>query len=340
MEINDKTTPCGEILASSTRRCGGKDGQSSTPATAPSQKDSLSKLRAIGYRIDYYPAKVNDRILALEVGEGKTLAEWLDGYTIEQLTTLCKEQRQALVEGKADTTLADRLMMTASEYKFQDEKAAIAEDKKASAKICRGYWDGIIAKERAEAEADTRNARIYANSREELVREYKAIVENEKDKRKLLPSAELSSIANAISSWMMERKKPGIMLNGQYGSGKTTWMKAIVNVLRKHGEPVMITSADDVAMLLKRDDMALDAIRDKPWLAIDDLGKEPYSVKSYGTDMFPMAKLISYRYSRGLPCIITTNEGDQLRNIYTEYIYGRIVERCEIINVNTQNYRY
>ena len=89
--------------------------------------------------------------------------------------------------------------------------------------------------------------------------------------------------------------------------------------------------------LLKKEIVAAQEIRGKPsryeeflrakYLFLDELGAEPERCQSYGTDYTPVQNLISYRYDRKLPTIITTNlADDKILDRYGTRMMDRINE--------------
>ena len=94
--------------------------------------------------------------------------------------------------------------------------------------------------------------------------------------------------------------------------------------------------------LLKKEIVAAQEISGKPSryeeflrakiLFVEELGAEPERCQSYGTDFTPIQNLISYRYDRKLPTIITTNlADDKILDRYGPRMMDRINEMFSIL---------
>ena len=102
--------------------------------------------------------------------------------------------------------------------------------------------------------------------------------------------------------------------------------------------------------LLKKEIVAAQEIRGKPsrykeflrakYLFLDELGAEPERCQSYGTDYTPVQNLISYRYDRKLPTIVTTNlADDKILDRYGPRMMDRINEMFSILRFKGDSYR-
>ena len=102
--------------------------------------------------------------------------------------------------------------------------------------------------------------------------------------------------------------------------------------------------------LLKKEIVAAQEIRGKPSryeeflrakiLFVEELGAEPERCQSYGTDYTPVQNLISYRYDRKLPTIITTNlADDKILDRYGPRMMDRINEMFSILRFKGDSYR-
>lgn len=157
------------------------------------------------------------------------------------------------------------------------------------------------------------------------------------------------------AQWLADpRGKPGLMLQGLYGNGKTTLLNAMCNLINHLGysairdERVSIrsVSSDDIVSVGVRDGdrEAFYRLCDEPLLAIDDLGEEPAEVMSYGMVHTPVRDLLHRRYARRKITIVTTNlvntpDKPQLRDHYGERIVDRFREMMEIIVFRNSSYR-
>ncbi len=102
--------------------------------------------------------------------------------------------------------------------------------------------------------------------------------------------------------------------------------------------------------LLKKEIVAAQEISGKPSryeeflrakiLFVEEVGAEPERCQSYGTDYTPIQNLISYRYDRKLPTIITTNlADDKILDRYGPRMMDRINEMFSILRFKGDSYR-
>lgn len=147
----------------------------------------------------------------------------------------------------------------------------------------------------------------------------------------------------AVSRWLTTHTKPGLMLRGYIGVGKTTMMWAIRSVLRHLlNETMEIVDARHIAELGKKGSVEFDELAKKRLLGIDDLGTEPLVVKNYGNDISPIVELLARRYDGRRFTIITTNltvkkgengvEVDELQEVYGDRTFDRIKEMFNEMN--------
>ena len=147
----------------------------------------------------------------------------------------------------------------------------------------------------------------------------------------------------AVSRWLTTHTKPGLILRGYIGVGKTTMMWAIRSVLRHLlNETMEVVDARKVAELGKKGSPEFDTLATRRLLGIDDLGTEPLVVKNYGNDISPIVELLSQRYNQRRFTIITTNlttkagengtTVDELREVYGDRTFDRIKEMFNEMN--------
>ena len=144
-----------------------------------------------------------------------------------------------------------------------------------------------------------------------------------------------------------EGKKFGLMFCGTCGNGKTTLLlalRAATNYLNscKLLDPEMqlrIYDAKDIAQMSSDWDK-FKTIRSVPVLAIEDMGREPAEVMSYGNITNPLVDLLEYRYAELLPTIITTNlTAKQIREKYGVRIADRFNEMIDVVIFQSGSYR-
>lgn len=190
-----------------------------------------------------------------------------------------------------------------------------------------------------------------------------------------LDSATLAHIDKA-ASWLCEKNmKCSLFLYGTVGNGKTTLVRAIARMIkgiRSSAEQTMrergwqlseqekrmcdrLSAIPNLCMLTaqkiadyaaseKNDDgkQLTDYSRTKNtfFLAIDDLGCEPYAVKNYGTEVTPVTDILYERYADMKPTIITTNlDLKQIRQQYGDRLADRFNEVFELIGYENKSYR-
>lgn len=149
--------------------------------------------------------------------------------------------------------------------------------------------------------------------------------------------------------------KFGVMCCGRCGNGKTTLLYAfqrVVNHLRMRHHfdflnegghefkaGIQIFRAREL-LLLAADYDRFRQIKERPMLAIDDLGTEPLEKMDYGNVMTPIVELIEHRYDRQLFTFITTNlTPDEIRGKYKDRVADRFNEMLHKIVFNNTSYR-
>ena len=75
-------------------------------------------------------------------------------------------------------------------------------------------------------------------------------------------------------------------------------------------------------------------------LAVDDLGTEESEYCQYGNRYKPLEELLSYRYERMLPTIVTTNlSGKAIREKYGDRLADRFNEMMQVVTMPDINFR-
>lgn len=148
--------------------------------------------------------------------------------------------------------------------------------------------------------------------------------------------------------------KPGLMLYGLYGNGKTTLMRAIARLIRLlYDSPVkskrvevVITDAKAIAEIGADEKRRgeYQRLKDVPFLIIDELGEEAPEVMVYGRVLTPVRDLLEERYRRQGLTIVATNlvntpDNPQLSKHYGERVVDRFREMMEIIPFRNPSYR-
>lgn len=153
-----------------------------------------------------------------------------------------------------------------------------------------------------------------------------------------------------VSRWAVEHRKPGLMLRGYVGIGKTTMMLALAKLFDviEHRQ-LKVIDARRIATLAKDNKSEFEQLTKTPMLGIDDLGTEPLTVKSYGNELSPVVELLTERYNHRLFTVITTNlaikvvdgvEVDEIQQIYGDRIFDRFKEMFNTITYDAHQKSY
>lgn len=142
---------------------------------------------------------------------------------------------------------------------------------------------------------------------------------NENMQRNIMDAAE----------WLCDPgKRPGLLLYGNVGTGKTTLLNAMASVINSSCErekdgtnrPKATLEEWKVVTVIKAKTVISESVDIKgrynimlstAILAIDELGVEPTESKLYGNVMEPLIDLLCERYDKQLCTIISTNMGAQ-----------------------------
>ena len=179
------------------------------------------------------------------------------------------------------------------------------------------------------------------------------IAEVEKRGRKAVYSVSTrEKIAQLADFLTTDSSKFGFMLSGNVGNGKTTLLYAFQTLLNcmRLKKPQMsmsvesesdvygirIVDAADVSRMALDRDKAWVRLRNQDMLAIEDMGKEPSEVMTYGNVLSPITELMEYRYDKQLFTAVTTNlTPKQISEKYGERIADRFREMfCKIVFKN------
>lgn len=176
--------------------------------------------------------------------------------------------------------------------------------------------------------------------------------------------AHISSAAN----WLSGNHKPGLLLFGGVGNGKTTLANAIAGAIDAFNTSVdlwennpanmksfnMITRSEarskvsfPKATIISTleiskitDTEKLKRYKDSKFLILDDLGCEPSVVKSFGNEISQVSEVLYNRYEGLLPTILTTNlDKVGLRAFYGPRIADRLEEFCDCIGFTNKSFR-
>lgn len=150
----------------------------------------------------------------------------------------------------------------------------------------------------------------------------------------------------SIARWAVDTDKWGLLLCGNYGSGKTTHAQSFARLfsLLEGGEyrpNIAIISALDVCYLARLNEDKFNELCDKTELIVlDDVGVEPLTVNVFGTQTSPITYLLYKRYDLRLPIFITTNLGvSKFYERYGERIKDRAREMFSILTMKNESRR-
>lgn len=146
------------------------------------------------------------------------------------------------------------------------------------------------------------------------------------------------------AEWLKNDSKDGLLLYGTVGTGKTTLMRSLYQVLHDDfNRRVDIGSASQLVELFQHRDIdsyPFEFEKNIDFLFIDDAGVEPDYCCIWGTEYEPMRDLLAYRYDARKHTVISSNLGDEeLALKYGVRIFDRILETYDRITYEFEGYR-
>lgn len=158
-----------------------------------------------------------------------------------------------------------------------------------------------------------------------------------------------------VAKWLTQKHgRPGLLLYGTVGTGKTTMLRAVCRLVNYAAKPdynemtmydaprnmVDIVRAKDVVEAYQNDRKTFDKMCRLKMLAIDEFGVEAIDVKSFGNSNEPIIDLLSTRYDRQRVTLISSNlDLDEVRNRYGLRLQDRFVEMFTMIGFTGNSYR-
>lgn len=198
----------------------------------------------------------------------------------------------------------------------------------------------LVAKLPAQIEGMEKEALVEA-----LSQIYRKAVESRGIEFQDIAGKEVGIKIQKVVEWMMGSPvRSGLLLQGTIGSGKTTLMYAMYGLYKQLVSPVIFTTAFDLHTQFKhqqdKEASHYEEFLRAKILFVEEVGAEPERCQSYGTDYTPIQNLISYRYDRKLPTIITTNlADDKILDRYGPRMMDRINEMFSILRFKGDSYR-
>lgn len=147
-------------------------------------------------------------------------------------------------------------------------------------------------------------------------------------------------LINKVVKWITENRKPGLLLYGTVGSGKTTMALSLRHLLIFFGQRMDKVSALELSRAAKGSEDDYHRYMKSEMLLIDDMGEEPDVVKNFGNEISPIIEIIYHRYDRQLLTIITSNlSDDEMRNRYGIRVSDRFKEMFDRIYFSLESFR-
>lgn len=145
-----------------------------------------------------------------------------------------------------------------------------------------------------------------------------------------------------VEKKIYDTEKCGLILCGNYGTGKTHLAASIANYAVENGIPTLFDTYGGHLEKLKAEfnqseaPKYLDLMRNVDMLILDDVGKEKQTEWSQSI----MFDIINHRYENMKPIIITSNFSNiELERYFGEACYSRLVETCYVVVTQGDDYR-
>lgn len=151
---------------------------------------------------------------------------------------------------------------------------------------------------------------------------------------------EHSTAIDQCALWLTKGTTYGLKILGKPGTGKSTLLKAICEMISDYSNSISSRSQrcyviDKNASEITEESL-LDTERYKlyynyKFLAIDDLGTEPLTIKHYGNEIMPVVDIIRRRCDNWKQTIIVSNlDGSSIKDRYKDRIHDRLRDMTTI----------
>lgn len=146
----------------------------------------------------------------------------------------------------------------------------------------------------------------------------------------------------ANDSRFMGDLKKSLFIHGGVGTGKSQLLIALKSLIyeaeQKNAE--IIHAVDLQKLYSEKMDDAIQALKTRKFVMVDDLGTESVEVKNYGNSSEPFNDLFDSRYRNALHTIVATNlRPSEIGERYGERILDRFRETMNDIVIDFESFR-
>lgn len=148
------------------------------------------------------------------------------------------------------------------------------------------------------------------------------------------------------AEWMYSHPEKWLFLHGLVGTGKTSFLNAVILLMNSVKFTARNTDIISVKRVLARDidsmeNNDIEELKKTPILAIDDLGAERWQTLQYGNIRETSTEIIESRYDRRKLTLFATNHPFKtMEDKYGLRIYDRLREMVFIVTFTNDSYRH
>lgn len=153
------------------------------------------------------------------------------------------------------------------------------------------------------------------------------------------------SLLTQVYSLLSIDSAKGIMLQGPTGTGKTTFMRILEDVIlsKLRLSFTVFHSAEIVAAFKENNIDLIRKVKEFKIICIDDLGLEASSIQHYGNLIKPVSEVLLYRYQHSKATYATTNlDSQDIKEVYNDP-HGRLLDRLKqmmmVVELDGPSYR-